>query len=217
MNFNYSNLVYNYSRIHSIFLFCNTTSSLKVLYTILNPKIPIMKLITPILIILILGAVGCSDQQETTSKTSTHNVPATVSKVLEPQGDIKEAVLGELQQGRWELVMFWATYCHICKRDFEKLEQFIKDNPSVPLTIVGVVTDGIESKQKALTQIAERNLNYAHVLTDFDHSNAMYQEISNTTLIGVPSQLLYDTKNELIAFSRNAIDLDALEVIVHQE
>jgi len=112
--------------------------------------------------------------------------------------------------------MFWATYCHICKKDFEKLAEFIKDNPSINLTIIGVVTDGIESKQTAVSQIESRNLNYTHVLTDFDHSDEIYQEITQSKLIGVPSQLLYDTNNELAGFSRNAIDLDALEIIVYE-
>ncbi|MFK7795503.1 MAG: TlpA family protein disulfide reductase [Gammaproteobacteria bacterium] len=181
-----------------------------------------MKIFSVIIITLLLIMLqACSEQEDaTTSKsTNTQDVTSSVqptSKILEPQGRIKDALLNELQEGRWELVMFWATYCPICKKDFEKLAQFIEDNPSVPLTIIGVVTDGIDAKQKALSQIDDRNLNYTHVLTDFDQSNMLYQEITQSSLIGVPSQLLYNTTNELAGFSRNAIDLDALEIVVYE-
>ncbi len=171
--------------------------------------------------LLFITLQACSDQEDastpkTNSTETSKPVIQSVSKAIEPQGLIKDAVLGELQEGRWELVMFWATYCHLCKKDFEKLANFIKENPSIPLTIVGVVTDGIEEKQKALNQINERNLNYTHVLTDFDHSDAFYKDITQTTLIGVPSQLLYNTENQLVGFSRNAIDLDALEIMIYE-
>lgn len=181
-----------------------------------------MKIYSAILVTLILITLqACSDQEEISTPKSdntldSNSVTQSVSKVIEPQGLIKNAVLGELQEGRWELVMFWATYCHICKKDFEKLADFIKDNPSIPLTIVGVVTDGVEEKQKVLRQINERNLNYTHVLTDFDHSNALYKDVTQSTLIGVPSQLLYNTENKLAGFSRNSIDLDALELLVYE-
>ena len=181
-----------------------------------------MKIFSVIVItLLFISLQACTEQEDAAApkNTSTQGEKSTVlstSKILEPQGLIKNAVLDELQEGRWELVMFWATYCPICKKDFEKLAQFIEENPSIPLTIVGVVTDGLEAKQKALRQIDERNLNYTHVLTDFDHSNELYHEITQSRLIGVPSQLLYNTNNELAGFSRNAIDLDALEIIVYE-
>ncbi len=171
--------------------------------------------------LLFITLQACSEQEgaaapKSTSTQEVNSASQPTSNVLEPQGQIKNAVLDELQEGRWELVMFWATYCPICKKDFEKVAQFIEENPSIPLSIVGVVTDGLEAKQKALRQIDERNLNYTHVLTDFDHSNELYHEITQSRLIGVPSQLLYNTNNELVGFSRNAIDLDALEIIVYE-
>tara|TARA_R110002096_G_scaffold74284_1_gene176142 strand:+ start:99 stop:644 length:546 start_codon:yes stop_codon:yes gene_type:complete len=181
-----------------------------------------MNLFHAIVILLVfISLQACSEQNDTPlpkKQSAQHEQSASQSagKVLEPHGAIKNTVLNELQTGRWELVMFWATYCPVCKRDFEKLAGFIKDNPSIPLTIVGVVTDGLSSKQKALRQIDERNLNYTHVLADFDRSNELYQDITQSKLIGVPSQLLYNTKNELAGFSRNAIDLDALEIIVYE-
>lgn len=181
-----------------------------------------MKIFSVIIItMLFITLQACSEQESAAApkNTSTQGVKSanqSASKVLEPQGQIKNAVLDELQEGRWELVMFWATYCPICKKDFEKLATFIEENPSIPLTIVGVVTDGLETKQKALRQIDQRNLNYTHVLTNFDHSNKLYHELTQSRLIGVPSQLLYNTNNELVGFSRNAIDLDALEIIVYE-
>ena len=179
-----------------------------------------MKIYVPILFsLLVVILYSCSDQQsssESKSEASQSQASQSKNQILEPVGEIKNSVIDQLQQGRWELVMFWATYCHICKKDFERLAGFIEENPSIPLTVIGVVVDGIEEKQKAISQINTRNLNYTHVLTDFKRSGKLYQDISKTKLVGVPSQLLYNTNNELVGFSRNAIDLDALEIVVYE-
>ena len=171
--------------------------------------------------LLLISQQACSEQQSAENTTDANSAqaqtaPAESHTIIEPAGDIKESVLGELKQGRWELVMFWATYCPVCKRDFEKLATFIEENPEIPLTVVGVVVDGVDEREKALKQINERDLNYPHVMTDFDNSNKLYQEITNSALIGVPSQLLYDMDNKLSGFSRNALDIDALEIVVYE-
>ncbi len=183
-------------------------------YSIIDSKF-IMKIYTAILFsLLVVILYACSDQQP--SSKSKASATESKNQILEPADEIKNSVIDQLQQGRWELVMFWATYCHICKKDFERLAGFIEENPDIPLTIIGVVVDGIEEKQKALSQISGRKLDYTHVLTDFKHSSELYEDISKTKLVGVPSQLLYNTNNDLVGFSHNAIDLDALEIVVYE-
>ena len=141
---------------------------------------------------------------------------ADQANIIQPEDDIDQVVTEQLQQGRWELVMFWATYCPICKRDFVKLAAFFEDNPEIPITIVGVVADGVEQKDKALSQIQKRELNYSHILTNFERSKNFFQKQAETNLIGVPSYLLYNTKNEMVGFNHHAIDVDALEIYVYE-
>lgn len=164
----------------------------------------------------VMACFDHSSQSGTNSGNEQLNNSAGDNTILTPAGDIKESVMGELATGRWELVMFWATYCPVCKRDFEKLEKFIEDNPEIPLTVVGVVVDGIDQKSKALSQINNRRLDYTHILTDYNYSNSLYHAVTNSSLIGVPSQLLYDTQNTLVGFSHNALDIEALEIIVYE-
>lgn len=77
---------------------------------------------------------------DTTQAKQTTNSPT--HKILQPPGEIDALVQNELKEGRWELVMFWATYCPVCKRDFEKIAKFIEENPELPFTAIGVVVDG---------------------------------------------------------------------------
>lgn len=49
------------------------------------------------------------------------------------------------------------------------------------------------------------------------HSNNLFKAVTDTELIGVPSQLLFDKNNELVGFGSHAIDIDALEVVVYDE
>ncbi len=168
---------------------------------------------------LSLCVMACFDQPSQSDTHSGNEQPSNYigdNTILTPTGDIQQAVMDELATGRWELVMFWATYCPVCKRDFEKLEKFIEDNPDIPFTVVGVVVDGLDQKSRALSQINNRRLDYTHIMTDYNRSNTLYHAATSSSLIGVPSQLLYDTQNKLVGFSHNALDIDALEIIVYE-
>ena len=138
------------------------------------------------------------------------------TKIIEPEGAIHGALEDELESGRWELVMFWATYCHVCKKDFEKLAKFMEENSSVPMTIVGVVLDGVDEKAKTNSLVEKNDLKYTHILADYPKANEVYEASSGQRLIGTPSYLLYNPDNELVAFNANAIDLDALEILVYE-
>ena len=159
-----------------------------------------MKFFTLLIIFLLSNGLSLADQK----------------KILHPHSGIKETVKAELQAGRWELVMFWATYCPICKKDFVKIAEFIEDYPQIPLTIVGVIVDGIDQQEKAHMLINRRKLNYTHLITDYQHASAFFKEIAESELIGVPSYLLYNPENEMVGYNHNAIDIEALALFLDE-
>ena len=163
-----------------------------------------MKIVLPLAAIVILSVVF------------TFANSATPGNIVFPKDQLQSSLENELQDGRWELVMFWATYCHICKKDFKKLGTFIEDNPEISLTIVGVVIDGLEEQEQTQALVKKHNLDYTHLITDYDRANIVYQEESGSQLRGTPSYLLYNPQNKLVAFNTNAIDIDALEIYVYE-
>ena len=173
-----------------------------------------MKIFTAL---MITALVAFAAFQVNSKEAQPTQASASSKLILEPQGDIQNLVMDQLEEGRWELVMFWATYCPVCKTDFEKLAAFIEENPDLPFTVVGVVLDGDQERDKAIQQINDRHLNYTHVITDFEQGQSLYKKATDSQLIGVPSQLLYNKDNKLVGFSRNAIDIEALELSVYDE
>ena len=155
-------------------------------------------LVTFLVLSLTMAASGSSNQNVVTS-----------------EGDIQSLVSQELAKDRWELVVVWATYCHICKKDFKKLQAFIEDNPEISMTLVGVVLDGLEEAEKTQALVKKHKLDYTHILTDEIHAQIWYKNATESRLVGTPSYLLYDHENELVAFNSSAIDIDALEVMVY--
>lgn len=133
-------------------------------------------------------------------------------KIIQPPGKINSTLADQLQDGRYELVMFWATYCHTCKKDFIALGEFIEDNPEIPLTLVGVVVDGVEEISKTEELVEQNNLDYAHILTNYDMANEFHMQVTDRQLIGTPSYILYDKDNKLVGVNPNSIDIEALEL-----
>ncbi|MEM8844813.1 MAG: TlpA disulfide reductase family protein [Pseudomonadota bacterium] len=141
---------------------------------------------------------------------------ANQGEIFQPTDAIASTVENQLEDGRWELVMFWATYCGLCKDDFKKLQEFMDDNPDLDFTLVGVVVDGVEQKAKTEALIEKYDLNYAHILTDFDTANEFYTSKANVQLIGTPSYLLYDKENKVAGANPNAIDIEALDLFIER-
>ncbi|MEM7304510.1 MAG: TlpA disulfide reductase family protein [Pseudomonadota bacterium] len=142
----------------------------------------------------------------------TSAVLAGQGTIIQPADKINEALENQLEDGRYELVMFWATYCHTCKQDFKALGEYIKDNPDLPFTLVGVVVDGTDETSKTEELVEKHDLNYAHILTDYDTANEFYTETTDMQLMGTPSYILYDKNNKFVGVNPNSIDIEALDL-----
>jgi thiol-disulfide isomerase/thioredoxin len=132
--------------------------------------------------------------------------------IIQPPGKIDMVLENQLENGRYELVMFWATYCHTCKKDFIALGEYIEDNPELSFTLVGVVVDGIDEVSKTEELVEKHKLNYAHILTDYDTANQFYTQVTDMQLMGTPSYILYDKDNKLVGVNPNSIDIEALDL-----
>jgi len=156
-----------------------------------------------ILKLAILSTLACFTVVNATPYSINHNSENVASFIQQ-----------HLAQDRYDLVMFWATFCEPCKRDFKKIAQLMQEHPDIHMTIIGVVIDGEENPQLTERLVQENQLNYAHILTNFNAANLYYSNAANKNLLGTPSYLLYDHTNTLIADHESRIDLDALLMLV---
>ena len=144
------------------------------------------------------------------------SVHADPRQIMVTDHKLQRSVEQQMNKGQWELIMLWATNCHVCKVDFKKIKAFIRENQSVPLTVIGVVIDGLKEKEKAGRLIEKHKLDYTHLLTNYPSADEFYQANAETKLLGTPSYLLYNPENKLVAFNPNSIDLDALEILIYK-
>jgi len=159
-------------------------------------------LIAIVLMTLFLGSTVTANQDENNTKLIVAN--QQLGQHLEP----------ELTAGRWQLVMFWATWCSVCKSDFKHLQAFLAERPELKLDLIGVAFDGIEEETKARALIKKNNLHYTHILTTEKVAAEYYLQAAEEELVGPPSYLLFDKDNQVAAISSNAIDLDSLELFL---
>ncbi|RCL45581.1 MAG: hypothetical protein DBW91_04465 [Candidatus Thioglobus sp.] len=139
---------------------------------------------------------------------------AAEASIEQESTDLSAFVHQQLATDRWDLVMFWATNCEPCKKDFQKLARLMEDYPAIAMSIIGVVIDGQQQPQIAAEIIRQRNLNYPHVLTNYETANTFHTHITQQALLGTPSYLLYDHNNVMVAANPSIIDIDALLMFV---
>lgn len=159
-------------------------------------------LIVLFLIALFFGGTATANEHENNTKLIVAN--QQLGQHLEP----------ELTAGRWQLVMFWATWCSVCKSDFKHLQAFLAERPELKLDLMGVAFDGIEEEEKARALVKKYNLHYTHILTTKEVAAEYYSQAAEEELIGPPSYLLFNKENQVAATSSNAIDLDSLELFL---
>ena len=148
------------------------------------------------------------------SSTAHADNHANDSKLIVVNEQLGQHLEPELTAGRWQLVMFWTTWCSVCKSDFKRLQGFLAEHPELELDLIGVVIDGIESETKARALVQKNDLHYTHLLTTEKVAAEYYQQAAEEELIGPPSYLLFDRNNQVAAISANSIDLESLDLFL---
>lgn len=136
------------------------------------------------------------------------------ASIQQGETDVEVFVSQQLATERWDLVMFWATDCPPCKKDFQKLADLIHAHPDLSFTLIGIVIDGEQHPQLAENIIQQNNLDYAHVLTNYQAANEFHQQVTDQDLLGTPSYILYDQSNVMVAQNPSVIDIDALLMFI---
>jgi len=113
--------------------------------------------------------------------------------------------------GKWLVVMFWASDCHICNvkaHEYVDLQARHKDGN---IHLLGITTDGIENKAAAESFIKEHKLNFPNLIGSLNDIGAMYYDMVGEQWRGTPTILIYNPKGKLNAAQAGAVPAEVIE------
>ena len=117
-------------------------------------------------------------------------------------------------QGKWLVVMMWASDCHVCNDEAYQYEAFHKNFKDKNARVLGVTLDGDENRQAAQAFIKRNGVTFPNLIGEPMDVIGMYQSLTESDWVGTPTFLIYDPKGELVARQAGAVPASLIEQFI---
>ena len=120
-------------------------------------------------------------------------------------------------KGKWLVVMFWASDCHICNKEAHQYVDLQKRNQDDGnIQMLGVSTDGLANKAAAQRFIDEHKLNFPNLIGSLEDVAGMYYDLTGNQWIGTPTFFIYTPEGKLRVADAGAIPVELIEQFIDE-
>lgn len=116
--------------------------------------------------------------------------------------------------GKWLIVMFWASDCHICGKKSPEYIAFHEKHKDSNAQVLGISIDGLENKDDAEEFISEHELNFPNLIGNGEDIAGMVYDLTGEFWIGTPAFFIYDPKGKLRASQAGAVPVEIIETFI---
>jgi len=117
-------------------------------------------------------------------------------------------------QGQWTLVMIWATDCHICKVQKPLISQFHDAHKDLDANVFGIALDGRQGLNEVNQYLNDHVVSFPNFVGDYPSIAISYQKLTEESLLGTPTYLLFDPSGELKGNNPGPIGVEAIEKFI---
>lgn len=116
-----------------------------------------------------------------------------------------------LGDGKWLLVMIWATDCLICKAQKPLISAFHEAHRDVDARVVGIAMDGPAARDTVRNYLAEHPVSFDNYVVDPLRLAGDYAVLVQEPLRGTPTYLLFGPDGYIRGNNPGALKIEALE------
>ena len=116
--------------------------------------------------------------------------------------------------GKWLVVMIWASDCHICNQEAAAYARFHEAQREKGVGVLGISMDGDERKGAALAFVDRHALPFPNLIGEPGMISLYYAAMTQEPLRGTPTFLVYDPDGELAAAQAGAVSPQAIEKFI---
>jgi len=120
-------------------------------------------------------------------------------------------------QGKWTVVMLWASDCGVCNAEAKNYEKFHQAHKDRDATMLGVSLDGQAMKGEAEKFIQRHGVNFPNLIEEPERVAQLYTSLTGEPWIGTPTFLVYSPDGELRAAQVGAVSTDVIEAFMARE
>ncbi len=114
-------------------------------------------------------------------------------------------------QGKWTLVMLWATNCHICHEQKPKISAFHNEHKDLDAHVVGIAIDGMANVDKINAYIEKNKPSFPNYVGNIAIVASHYMGLTEESFRGTPTYLLFNPDGELLGNNPGPLRVEAIE------
>jgi peroxiredoxin len=116
--------------------------------------------------------------------------------------------------GKWLLVMYWASDCHVCNAEAHSYVDFHRRHHDQDASVLGISLDGLDNKAAAQGFLDRHKVNFPNLIGAPAPIALHYQNLVGESWYGTPTFLLFDPRGELFAMQVGAIPPHVVEKFI---
>ena len=120
-------------------------------------------------------------------------------------------------QGKWTVVMLWASDCPICGQEAPAWSLFDTRHRDTDATVVGLSLDGSGGAKAARAFVERHLLDFPNLIGEPQDVARLFTERGRGPFLGTPSFLIYSPAGELKARQTGPLPTDRLEEYIRKQ
>lgn len=117
-------------------------------------------------------------------------------------------------KGKWTVVMFWASDCHVCNAEVDQYVQFDQLHKAKDAGILGVSLDGQARLEAARGFVSRHSVSFPNLIGEPEEIADLFQTLTGSAWVGTPTFLVYNPGGELKAAQPGAVPAELIEQFI---
>lgn len=114
-------------------------------------------------------------------------------------------------KGKWLVVMFWASDCHVCNMEAHQYVDFHFTHSDTDATVLGISLDGPANKVNAEGFIKKHKINFPNLIGEPEDVANLFSSLTGVAWRGTPTFLIYSPHGELLVQQIGAVPVELIE------
>jgi peroxiredoxin len=144
-------------------------------------------------------------------------LPAAQASTLQDFDGQPKSISDYTGNGKWLVVMIWASDCHICNKEAHAYVDFHFTHSDDNARVLGITIDGQARKAEALKFIERHKVNFPSLIGEPADVARLFSELTGTYFVGTPAFLFYDPEGNLRAQQVGAVPPELIENFIKQQ
>jgi len=120
-------------------------------------------------------------------------------------------------EGRWLIVMLWASDCHVCNQEAHEYVKFHSAHTNKDAQMLGISLDGESTKAEAIKFMQKHKINFPSLIGEPEIIAQMYQNLTGNAWVGTPTFLVYGPDGALRGQQVGAVPTSVIESFIASE